>query len=123
MEPKLVAKPPAGGDWSHEVKFDGYRSQIIIDEAGVRIFTRRGLDWTAKYRDLAVAAASLEGLESAIVDGEVIVLNEAGPSDFGAQGHHAPSERPLFRRLRSPLFERPRCARHSAGGPAISLPV
>ncbi|MER9242615.1 ATP-dependent DNA ligase [Mesorhizobium sp. M0633] len=49
----------------------------------MRIFTRRGLDWTSKYRDLAKAAAELE-LESAIIDGEIIVLDETGLSDFGA---------------------------------------
>ncbi|AZO41359.1 ATP-dependent DNA ligase [Mesorhizobium sp. M7D.F.Ca.US.005.01.1.1] len=82
LMPTLVEKPPEGDDWIHEVKFDGYRSQLIIDEDGTRIFTRRGLDWTSKYRDLVKEAASLGG-ESAIVDGEIIVLNEAGLSDFG----------------------------------------
>lgn len=42
--PTLVKKPPEGGDWDHEVKFDGYRSQIIIDDVGFRIFARNGLD-------------------------------------------------------------------------------
>lgn len=81
--PTLVEKPPEGDGWIHEVKFDGYRSQIVKDDGGVRIFTRRGFDWTAKYRDLAKAAADLE-VESAIIDGEIIVLNDAGLSDFGA---------------------------------------
>ena len=80
--PTLVEKPPEGDRWIHEVKFDGYHSQIIIDDEGVRIFTRRGLDWTSQYRDLAKAAGEL-GVESAIIDGEIIVLNEAGLSDFG----------------------------------------
>jgi ATP-dependent DNA ligase len=53
--PMLHDKPPPGDGWSHEVKFDGYRSQLIIDEDGARIYTRRGLDWTSKYRDLAAA--------------------------------------------------------------------
>lgn len=83
LMPTLVEKPPEGDDWIHEVKFDGYRSQIVIDDDGVRIFTRRGLDWTAKYRDLA-EAAKLLGVESAIIDGEIIVLNDAGLSDFAA---------------------------------------
>ena len=48
--PTLVEKPPEGDGWIHEVKFDGYRSQILRDAEGVRIFTRRGLDWTSKYR-------------------------------------------------------------------------
>ncbi|TGS47520.1 MULTISPECIES: ATP-dependent DNA ligase [unclassified Mesorhizobium] len=83
LMPTLVEKPPEAEGWIHEVKFDGYRSQIIKDKDGVRIFTRRGLDWTAKYRDLAKAAGDLD-VDGAIIDGEIIVLNDAGLSDFGA---------------------------------------
>ncbi|RWP68168.1 RNA ligase family protein [Mesorhizobium sp.] len=79
--PTLAEKPPEGDNWIHEVKFDGYRSQIVIDAGGVRIFTRNGLDWTKKYRDLVEAAKALD-VESAIIDGEIIVLNEAGLSNF-----------------------------------------
>nr|WP_281391497.1 hypothetical protein [Mesorhizobium sangaii] len=50
---------------------------MIIDDDGTRIFTRRGLDWTSEYRDLAKAAGELD-VEDAIIDGEVIVTNEAG---------------------------------------------
>ena len=83
MMPTLVAKPPQGDDWMHEAKFDGYRSQIIFDAGSARIFTRRGLDWTSKYRDLVEAAKGLN-VQNAIIDGEVVVLNEAGLSDFAA---------------------------------------
>ncbi|SIT55436.1 hypothetical protein BQ8794_210129 [Mesorhizobium prunaredense] len=83
MMPTLVAKPPQGDGWTHEVKFDGYRSQIIIDAGGARIFTRRRLDWTSKYRDLVEAAKALN-VQNATIDGEVVVLNEAGLSDFAA---------------------------------------
>ncbi|MBA1144778.1 ATP-dependent DNA ligase [Mesorhizobium neociceri] len=79
--PTLVDKPPEGDAWIHEVKFDGYRFQMIIDQYGTRIYTRRGLDWTAKYRDIVAASAKL-GAEKAIIDGEIIVLNQAGLSDF-----------------------------------------
>jgi len=82
--PTLVEKPPEGDDWIHEVKFDGYRSQIVKDADGVRVFTRRGLDWTAKYRDIAKAAGELDEVQSAIIDGEIIVLNDAGQSNFAA---------------------------------------
>jgi len=81
--PTLVDKPPEGDEWIHEIKFDGYRSQIIIDETGTRVFTRNGMDWTAKYRDLVAAAKAL-GLESTIIDGEIVVLNEDGLSNFAA---------------------------------------
>ncbi|TPM41524.1 ATP-dependent DNA ligase [Mesorhizobium sp. B2-3-4] len=80
--PTLVEKPPEGDGWIHEIKFDGYRSQIIIDK-GVRIFTRNGMDWTTKYRDLAAAAKRIE-VDDAIIDGEIVVLNEAGLADFAA---------------------------------------
>lgn len=83
LMPTLVDKPPEGDGWLHEVKFVGYRTQFIIDADGVRIYTRRGHDWTAKYSDLAKAARDLD-VESAIIDGEVIVTNEAGLSDFRA---------------------------------------
>ncbi|WP_436250869.1 ATP-dependent DNA ligase [Mesorhizobium amorphae] len=82
LMPTLVEKPPEGDGWIHEVKFDGYRSQIIIDAEAVRIFTRRGLDWSSKYRDLIEPAKGLN-VQSAIIDGEIIVLNDAGLSDFG----------------------------------------
>ncbi|WP_167484184.1 RNA ligase family protein [Mesorhizobium tamadayense] len=80
--PTLVDKPPEGDGWLHEVKFDGYRSQIVIDDAEVRIFTRRGLDWTAKYRGLVETAKGLN-VQSAVIDGEIVVLNDVGVSDFG----------------------------------------
>ena len=82
LMPTLVEKPPEGDGWIHEVKFDGYRSQLIIDEDGTRIYKRNGHDWTSKYRDLVKEAETL-GAESATVDGEIIVLNDAGLSDFG----------------------------------------
>ncbi|ESY80741.1 hypothetical protein NKJ59_04745 [Mesorhizobium australicum] len=56
---------------------------MIVEEDGTRIYTRRGLDWTTKYRDIVVASAEL-GAENAIIDGEIVVLNEAGLSDFAA---------------------------------------
>lgn len=82
LMPTLVEKPPEGDGWIHEVKFDGYRSQLIIDDDGTRIYTRNGHDWTPKYRDLVKEAANL-GAESAIVDGEIIVIDDVGLSDFG----------------------------------------
>ncbi len=75
--------PPTGDAWSHEAKFDGYRTQILKDADGIRFLTKNGFDWTAKYRLLAEEAAALEA-ESFIIEGETIVTNEAGLSDFHA---------------------------------------
>jgi len=59
LMPTLVEKPPEGGNWIHDVKFDGYRSQMVIDENGTRIYTSNGHDWAAKYRDPVKEAAKL----------------------------------------------------------------
>lgn len=83
MEPALVDMPPDGDDWLHEIKFDGYRTQIIKDAGGIRLLTRRGYDWTARYRVLADQAAVIEA-DDFIIEGEAIVVDEAGRSDFHA---------------------------------------
>jgi len=75
-----VAKPPAGGDWLHEVKFDGYRVQCRIDGGEVKFLTRTGLDWSERFASLAPELGKL-GV-NAILDGEVVALDEDGVSDF-----------------------------------------
>ncbi|MCF6110346.1 RNA ligase family protein [Mesorhizobium muleiense] len=84
MEPKLVAKPPEGENWIHEIKLDGYRSQIVINgPEDIRVYTKTGADWTKKYAGLVDAALELD-VKNAIIDGEAIVINEAGLPDFNA---------------------------------------
>jgi hypothetical protein len=55
----LTAKPPSGPDWVHEIKHDGYRLIVRRDGSAVRLFTRRGYDWTDRYPAIATAAAKL----------------------------------------------------------------
>jgi len=87
VEPCLATlqdKPPAGEGWLHEVKFDGYRLQARIDHRGVKLLTRSGLDWTARFgKALAAALADLP-CETALIDGEVVALGETGISSFSA---------------------------------------
>ncbi|RWH86468.1 MAG: ATP-dependent DNA ligase [Mesorhizobium sp.] len=84
MEPKLVAKPPGGDDWIHEIKLDGYRAQVVINSPeDIRVYTKTGADWTSKFAGLVEAAREIE-VENAIIDGEAVVTNEAGLPDFGA---------------------------------------
>ncbi len=78
----LVDSAPAG-DWSYEIKFDGYRIMARIDHDDVQLFTRNGHDWTHKLPEQARALAAL-GLESAWLDGEMVVADEAGVPDFQA---------------------------------------
>ncbi|GGK39232.1 ATP-dependent DNA ligase LigD phosphoesterase module /ATP-dependent DNA ligase LigD polymerase module [Pseudomonas koreensis] len=78
----LVDSAP-GGQWSYEIKFDGYRIMARIDHGEVQLFTRNGHDWTHKLPQQAQALAALS-LESAWLDGEVVVTNEHGVPDFQA---------------------------------------
>ncbi|HEX4036714.1 MAG TPA: DNA ligase D [Acidobacteriaceae bacterium] len=80
-----VEHPPEGEAWLHELKLDGYRIQIHIDEhtgkRRTRVFTRKGLDWTHRMKGVAAAAQELP-VQAAILDGEVVVLTENGTSSF-----------------------------------------
>jgi ATP-dependent DNA ligase len=57
--PTLVPEPPAGEGWIHEIKPDGYRTLIVIDQGKVRAYSRQGRDWTGAYRRVVKACARL----------------------------------------------------------------
>ncbi len=77
----LVAAPPAGTGWVHEIKYDGFR--MIVRRAGdvVRIYSRNGLDWTKRLPSLAASAAKTKA-KSFTLDGEAAVLDAKGASSF-----------------------------------------
>jgi bifunctional non-homologous end joining protein LigD len=84
IEPQLckpVVKPPAGPDWAHEIKFDGYRLQLRVEAGAAQLFTRKGLDWSAKFRTITNAA---HDLPDAILDGELVALDHTGAPNFAA---------------------------------------
>ena len=78
---KLVNRPPSGDGWGHEIKLDGYRLQLRVRNGSATFKTRKGLDWTAKFKAVAQAAQSLP---DCIIDGEVVAMNERGIPDFAA---------------------------------------
>ena len=78
---KLVDRPPAGAGWVHEVKFDGYRMQMRIEAGRVSLRTRKGLDWTDRFPEIAAAGARLA---DGLIDGEIVALDHAGAPDFAA---------------------------------------
>ncbi|WP_214512817.1 DNA ligase D [Pseudomonas brassicacearum] len=78
----LVESAP-DGEWLYEIKFDGYRVMARIENGDVRLLTRNGHDWTHKLPRQAEALAAL-GLESAWLDGEMVVANDQGVPDFQA---------------------------------------
>lgn len=76
-----VDLPPEGDDWLHEIKFDGYRTLAHLAGGQARLLTRSGLDWTHRYGDLAAAFGKLK-CRNAVIDGEIVVLDEKGISRF-----------------------------------------
>lgn len=79
----LVDHVPDGGDWLHETKYDGYRGLIAVGGGRAKFYTRSGLDWSDKFPEVVAAAAELN-IENALIDGEVVVFDEAGHPNFGA---------------------------------------
>jgi bifunctional non-homologous end joining protein LigD len=75
--PTLAARPPSGPDWMHEIKHDGYRLIVRRDGKAVRLFTRRGYDWTDRYPAIAGAAAKIRA-RSFTLDGEAVVCGING---------------------------------------------
>ena len=75
-----TAHPPAGEDWLHEVKLDGYRLLVRVQSGKVQLITRGGEDWTHRFPRLAKELAHVPG--RAVLDGEVLVLDEQGRSHF-----------------------------------------
>lgn len=79
----LASRPPTDAGWIGEPKLDGYRLLARIEGARVQLFTRTGLDWTAKFPGIAQALGQLR-LRRAWLDGEVTVAGDGGLPDFGA---------------------------------------
>ncbi|HJP91779.1 MAG TPA: non-homologous end-joining DNA ligase [Pyrinomonadaceae bacterium] len=77
----LVETPPAGDDWFHELKFDGYRLLCHLDRGHVRFWTRNQKDWTEKFPAVGQAIKKLP-LKSAILDGEIVALDTSGRASF-----------------------------------------
>ena len=78
-----VDEAPEGKHWIHEIKHDGYRCQVLLERGHARVFTRNGYDWSDRYPSIVRAAANLR-CQSAIIDGEAIVQDGSGASDFEA---------------------------------------
>ena len=81
--PTRGTKVPAGPDWFHEIKHDGYRLIVQREGKRVRLLTRRGYDWSDRYPLIVQAALRLRKT-SFVIDGEAVVLGSEGISDFDA---------------------------------------
>jgi bifunctional non-homologous end joining protein LigD len=79
--PSSAAKLPAGAGWLHEIKHDGFRMLVRRDAAGVRLFTRNGHDWTARFPLIVAAAGGLKS-RSCLIDGEAVACDGDGMPCF-----------------------------------------
>ena len=79
--PRPAKQPLAGPGWIHEIKHDGFRILARRDAKSVRLFTRNGYDFTARFPKIVKAVGSL-GVRSCVIDGEAIVVDEHGLSVF-----------------------------------------
>ena len=77
----LLERPPGGEGWGHEIKLDGYRVQLRVEDGRATLKTRKGLDWTEKFSNIAEAASALP---DALIDGEVVALDEKREPNFAA---------------------------------------
>jgi bifunctional non-homologous end joining protein LigD len=78
----LADEAPDGDEWVHEVKFDGYRLRLALEGGSARALTRNGEDWSERFPTLVKAARALPAT-SALLDGEAVVFDADGRSDFG----------------------------------------
>jgi bifunctional non-homologous end joining protein LigD len=74
-----VERPPGGDGWGHEIKFDGYRVQLRVENGDAALKTRKGLDWTGKFTSIAKEASALPDV---LIDGEIVALDHTGAPDF-----------------------------------------
>jgi bifunctional non-homologous end joining protein LigD len=84
IEPQLafpVDQPPQGKHWIHELKQDGYRCQVLLEWGRTRVFSRHGFDWSQHYPSIVRAASNVR-CKTAIIDGEAVVQDGNGASNF-----------------------------------------
>src|SRR6266853_1269823 len=81
MKPRLVEKPPSGGDWSYELKFDGIRACAVKDDGKVNLTSRNGNELRSRFSEIANAITELS-IDECVIDGEVVALDEEGRSSF-----------------------------------------
>ena len=80
---RLVDEPPIGAVWVHEIKFDGYRMQLRVEKGRAVLRTRKALDWTHRFPEIARDGRAFR---DCMIDGEICALDDKGvPSFAGLQ--------------------------------------
>jgi bifunctional non-homologous end joining protein LigD len=81
LSPSSAVHPPTGDDWLHEPKWDGFRFQIIKDGSRVRFYSRHGAEYTDRLPGMVEAFGKLPA-QSAILDGELVLIDPRGSAHF-----------------------------------------
>jgi ATP-dependent DNA ligase len=82
-DPTLRGEPPSGNQWLYEIKGDGYRAQVHLQDKSVTVYSRSGYDWTDRFPTVAKAALKLRACQ-VVLDGEAVVMGKNGIPDFQA---------------------------------------
>jgi len=78
---RVAYEAPAGDDWLHEIKYDGYRMHARLDRGKIQLLTRTGLDWSRRYPRTIEVLRSLR-VKTAYLDGELCALRPDGVPAF-----------------------------------------
>src|SRR4051794_30006146 len=92
--PLLVRQPPSGAQWVHELKLDGYRVGAAILRPDVRLVSRRGRDLTGEFPEIAAALRRVR-VKEALLDGEIVILDQYGRTSFHELQNRAASRKGL----------------------------
>jgi len=90
---KLIDYIPKG-EWLWELKYDGYRVVVFVECGNVRLITRGGMDYTKKFQPIADSIYKWKGERAFVLDGELIVVDENGKSDFNALQNYSSQPQP-----------------------------
>src|SRR4029078_11072325 len=93
MAPTLAKVPPAGPDWLHEVKLDGWRMQLHIAQGNAALYSKNGTDYTKRFGALRDTIESIP-VKSAIIDCELVACDDTGMPNFRTlmeMGNKAPA--------------------------------
>ncbi len=85
---KLVTAAPKEEGWLYELKYDGYRILAFVEANRVRLISRNGSDYTDKFQDIASTISNWSAGRAMVLDGEMVITDEQGKTDFQALQNH-----------------------------------
>ena len=91
---KLANTVPEGDEWLYEMKYDGYRILAFVEGNSVRLITRNGNDFTKRFFKIASSLIDLAKGRAMVLDGEIVVTDDSGKTDFQALQNYLKAQKP-----------------------------